>query len=152
MSNFQADFSESTNALQLTCPVEGIVKRFELHAYTEGDDMLSNTAADNERGMVGVWHAPEPYPDKLDARTRYKIEGLEGLQRFFKEAQASDGAQFGLLDLRSDKSYRSHATIGRWTRSGSTLKLMADGAELDLTISSDGSKLYGGGKVLFVRN
>jgi hypothetical protein len=101
--------------------------------------------------LVGVWHAPEPFPEKLDAKTRYRIGGVEGLEQFFKEAQASDGAQFGLIDLRVDKTFRIHATVGTWYRDGSLLKLKVDGHETALTISSTGAKLQSGGKTVYTR-
>ena len=47
---------------------------FELHATNEGDAQLPFRVSDSEAGLVGLWDAPEPYPEKLDARTRAKIE------------------------------------------------------------------------------
>jgi hypothetical protein len=151
MANFDADYREATGTLHLNYVVEGIPKSFELHAYTEGDDQLPYLASADERGLPGLWSAPEPFPEKLDARTRYKIGGLEGLQQFFREARASDSSQFSLLDLRVDKTFRMHATVGKWVKSGSTLKLIDGVNELDLTISSDGRNLMSGGKAIFTR-
>jgi hypothetical protein len=74
------------------------------------------------------------------------------LEQFSKEAKASDAAQFGLLDLRVDKTFRIHAKVGNWERAGSILKLIVGRDEIDLTISSDGSKLLGGGKPVYVRD
>jgi hypothetical protein len=68
-----------------------------------------------------------------------------------KEASASNGAQFGSLDLRCDKSFRIHATVGTWQKNGSALKLRAEGHEMVFTISKDG-KLLSGGKPAYVRS
>jgi hypothetical protein len=150
MSNFEGDYDPSTDVLTVTYPVYGKMQSFQLYAYTSGDESLPATGSDS--GVVGLWHAPEPYPDKLDARSRYKYFGLEGLQTFVHEATASDGAQFALLDLRVDGSFRSHSTIGSWTRNGSALQLKAAGKEKVLSISADGQKLVMGGKVVYERS
>jgi hypothetical protein len=152
MSNFEGDYKESDKTLTFTYTVEGRQQSFELHATTEGDDQLVSMLSDSERALAGLWHAPEPFPDKLDARTRYKIGDLEGLERFAKEAGASESAQFAILDLRVDRSFRNHSKIGRWSRSGSTLSLMLEGKQTDLTISADGSKLQSHGKTVYERN
>jgi hypothetical protein len=152
MRSFEADYSQSTGIFRLTYPVNGVPLSFELHSYTEGDDRLSSSVSGSERSMPGVWHSPEPFPDKLDSKTRFRIGDVDGLQQFSKEAKASDAAQFGLLDLRTDKSFRNHATEGTWERSGSILKLFAEGKETDLSISQDGQQLIAGGKVVYVRN
>jgi hypothetical protein len=152
MSNFEGDYNESAGTLTVFYPVNGKPGRFELHMYTEGDNLLTPALTDSDRGMPGLWHAPEPFPDMLDARTRYKIGGLEGLQQFFKEAGKSDGAQFAVLDLRVDKSYRYHGILGRWQKNGQTVILKGEGGEIQLTLSADGQKLMSGGKASFIRN
>jgi len=152
MNSLVADYNENDGSLTLTCIVDNKPKTYTLYAYTSGDDQLAVLAADAERSMVGLWNAPEPFPEKLDAKWRYKIGGLEGLQQFFKEAMQSDAAQFGLLDLRSDKTYRMHAEIGRWQRSGSTLQLFPpDSPEIDFTISANGRDLLSHGKAAYTR-
>ena len=151
MATFPADYNRSNNALYLTYSEGGKSKTYELHEYTEGDDQLDSTVNSSEQALIGLWNAPDPYPEKLDARTRYKIGGIEGLQDFSKEASASDGSQFGLLDLRVDKTYRIHAQVGTWTRSGSILRLFYQGTEQDLTMSPDGTKLLMGGKKVYIR-
>jgi len=152
LATFDADYNESTGALHLNYTVDRETRSFTLYPYTEGDRQLSSALSDSERGFAGLWHAPEPFPEMLDARVRYRIGGLEGLEQFSKEAKASDAAQFGLLDLRVDKTFRIHAKVGNWERAGSILKLIVGRDEIDLTISSDGSKLLGGGKPVYVRD
>jgi len=152
LQTFTADYYEATNILRLTYPVEGRLKTFELHIFTEGDNLLTPAMTQEEQSMAGLWHAPEPYPDKMDCQTRYKIGGLEGLADFTKEAKASEGATFTLLDLRVDKSFRIHGSIGTWRRRGSILWLKDGPSETPLNISNDGMKLLAGGKAVFVRN
>lgn len=147
MQDFEADYNESTGLMHLSHEVEGHMQTFELHTYTEGDDQLSGDG----QGVAGLWHAPEPFPDKLDAKTRNKID-LDGLAKFSEEAKASDGAQFGLLDVRVDSTYRNGARVDRWARSGSILKLFIDGKEMDLDISANGQKLLSHGKTVYVRD
>ena len=151
MANFEADYRRSDGSLMLTYSVNGRGKTYELHSYTEGDDQLDNVLNSEERGVGGLWHAPDPFPEKLDARVRYKIGDIQGLQDFSKEAKASDESQFGLLDLRVDRSFRVHASVGTWTRNGSTVRLFKDGKETDFTLSPDGTKLLIGGKKAYVR-
>ncbi|WP_144241259.1 hypothetical protein [Fimbriimonas ginsengisoli] len=150
MSNFEGNYDRSTNTLTISYPVKGMLRTFQLHPTNQGDDRLPMAASGAERGLVGLWQAPEPFPDKLDARTRTKVQE-EGLQMFFQEASASDGAQFAVIDLRPDHSFRDHSTIGSWQRNGSTLTMFAKGKRLDLQISGDGSKLLSRGKAVYVR-
>ncbi len=152
MSNFEGSYSDATNIFTVTYPVDGKLKTYQLHATTEGDDQLPVTVSGSMRGMIGLWHTPEPFPDKLDARTRYKIGDLDGLQRFAGEAKESNGAEFGILDLRSDGTFRIHATLGSWKREGSTLTLFAAGKRIELTVSANGAKLSLNGKAAYQRN
>lgn len=84
-----------------------------------------------------------------NARSRTKYE--EGLPDFANETAAGDGAQFAVMDLRCDRSYRQHATIGTWDRNGSTLILFASAKKLVYQISADGTKLLKDGSVAYVR-
>lgn len=152
MADFSADFNGNTGALLLHLTTDGITKSYDLHAYTEGDDQLASLVTDDARPFVGLWHYPEPFPEKLDARTRYKIGGLEGLQQFFKEAAASDGAQFGLLDLRVDGFFRLNGLVEHWRREGSNIILRIEGKDVSFAISpKDGHLLYAG-KAMYVRD
>ena len=151
MSNFEGDYNESSQTLSVSYPVKGYLQGFNLHATNEGDDQLPLDGVAANSGLIGLWQGVEPYPGKLDARTRAKIE-LDGLQHFAKEAMASNSAQFSLLDLRRDGRFRIHSTVGTWRRNGSILVLLAENKETDLAISSDGSKLLTGGKPIYVRN
>lgn len=152
MQNFEADYDDDAGALHLTYPVDGMPKTFQLYPYTAGDDQLISMVGDNERGVQGLWRAPEPFPDMLDAKTRYRIGGLEGLEKFFQEAGQSDAAQFGIIDLRVDKTFRNHAIIGRWRKEGSTVTLIVPPDEIHLTLSPNGQKLTSRGKIVYVRN
>lgn len=150
MANFTGDYDSANGVLTVYYPVEGMVTPFALHMYTEGDDQLTAIAADTS--VVGLWHAPEPFPDRLDARTRYKIGGIEGLQDYANESQGSDGAQFGLLDLRVDSNYRQTDTVDMWSKNGSTVILIREKQKIYLTLSNDGQKLLSNGRVAFIRN
>lgn len=150
MSNFEGTYNPKTRALYISYMVNGIMKQFELHDMTEGDDQLTPRLSDFERGLPGFWHAPDPYPGKLDARTRTKIQE-NGLQMFANEASASDGAQFNVLDVRVDKTFRQHGTLGTWVREGQMLVLIVDGHRSSLEISRDGTKLLKNGKTAYVR-
>lgn len=152
MDNFEGDYVEQTSAFHVSYRQDGLLKSFELHMYTEGDDALPWLVSPKERGYVGLWHMPDPFPEKLDARSRYKFFGLEGLQKFLTEAVASDGCQFAIIDLRSDRSFRASATIGTWQVNGNILTMKDDQTTIEYTISSDGTKLYNGGQVIYVRN
>jgi hypothetical protein len=152
MQNFEGEYDKDRNTLTVTYPVEGRPTAFELHPYTDGDDKLTMVAGSDERPYIGLWHAPEPFPDRLDARVRYKIGDIDGLRQFGKEAGASEGAQFGLLDLRPDLTFRIHSKVGNWQRSGSTLSLILEGKQIDYAISPDGTKLLARGKPAYVRN
>ena len=152
LSNFGGSYNDGTKVLTVSYPINGRLKSFQLHATTEGDDQRTFSVSDAARGMIGLWHAPEPFPEKLDARTRYKIGDLEGLQRFAREAGTSNGAEFDVLDLRSDGTFRAHATLGSWSRQGSTLTLFADGKRREFAISTTGAKLLEQGKAAYVRN
>jgi hypothetical protein len=150
MQNFRGSYDQSSRALYISYPVKGVLTNFTLYLTTDGDDQLQSAVSGDERGMVGLWHAPNPYPDKLDARTRSKIDD-RGLRPFFNEAASCDGAQFSLLDLRADKSFRIHGTVGTWQKSGSTLTLIANGKPIQFGISGDGTKLLQGGKPAYIR-
>lgn len=152
LDDFEADYNQRTGILFLTYRVDGLMKTFQLLKYSEPDNYVSRFATDSERSLIGLWGAPEPFPEKLDCQTRYKIGGLEGLEQFTKEASASEAAVFALLDLRGDKSFRLHGKIGTWSRNGSTLTLREGKDETRFTISSDNSKLQLGGKTAFARN
>ena len=151
MKTFTADYQQASHSLLLNYPVGAANRSYTLYAYTEGDDQLSSVLNSDDRAVAGLWCAPEPFPEKLDARVRYKIGGIEGLQDFSREAKASDEAQFGLLDLRVDKSFRIHGKAGTWVRNGSTLKLFIDQSEIVFTISGDGAKLMIAGKKAYIR-
>ena len=150
LNDFDADYYDATSTLSLDYPVKGNIESFALHAYTEGDNLLEAAGGGLEPSMVGLWNAPEPFPEMLDARTRYKIGGLEGLERFSHEASASDDAQFALLDLRKDKSYRFHGKLGTWYVTGSTLVLVDGNKETPYAISEDRRKLSARGKIQFI--
>jgi len=148
MSNFEGDYDEYSKTLYITYPVKGMLQRFSLHDTMEGDDQRGSLGID--RSVVGLWHEPEPYPDKLDARTRGKVDD-RGLVPFFKEAGASEGAQFNVIDLRADRTLRIHGKGGMWGRNGSTLTLTFDKGSMSLEISADGRKLLSRGKAVYVR-
>jgi hypothetical protein len=148
---FPAEYVPSSGMLSLPYPVEGVPTTFALYPFTAGDDSLISTLSASERGLAGVWCAPDPFPEKLDSKTRYRIGGLEGLQRFCHEAIASDSAQFGVIDLRVDGTYRSGGKMGYWSRDGSTVKLVMGIQVTTLTISPDGGKLMSGGRTAYVR-
>jgi hypothetical protein len=149
--DFEGTYDQSESTLTITYPIGGKPQSFALHLTTEGDDQLPLLVTDEAAALIGLWHAPEPFPDKLDARTRAKID-LDGLQRFAKEAAASNAAQFGIIDLHRDGTFRMHDIVGRWGRNGSILRLFIKGGEKDLAISTDGAKLLEGGKPAFLRN
>ena len=150
MDDFDGVYDPSDGSLTVEYRVGGALQHFALHLTTEGDDQLPLLVPDTSAGFIGLWYAPEPFPDKLDARTRTKIE-LDGLQRFFDEAGASNAAQFGILDLRRNATFRMHGIVGTWSRSNSILRLNVKGQKTDFTISADGAKLLLGGKPVFVR-
>lgn len=151
MFSFEGDYDASTGALTIAYPVKGHTLSYELHATTEGDNSRTPSVSDAERGLVGLWQAPDPYPERLDAHWRAKIEE-DGLPHFADEAKASDGAMFGILDLRVDATFRSHALEGSWSRDGQWLVLRAEGHTKRLQISSDGQKLISDGKTAYQRN
>ena len=150
--NFQANYNKLNETLYVTYPVKGELKEYKLYATTAGDSPVPSNMAYEDRGLIGVWHAPEPFPDRLDARTRYKIGDLEGLQRFFKEAMESDGAQFNIIGIKTDKTYRSHKMTGGWHRDGNLLLVKTDTGTSKFTISSDGLKLLLGNRVAFLKD
>ena len=150
MSNFEGRYDPGKKALYITYLVKGIPKTYELHSSTEGNEQRKVSISDFERGLAGVWYTPEPFPNKLDARTRNKVQE-QGLQLFVGEAAASEGAIFSQLDLRVDRSFRIHETIGTWSRNGSILTLSANGKTKQYEISRDGMKLTMGGKAAYVR-
>jgi hypothetical protein len=149
--DFEGNYDDSNGALTIAYPIGGKLQSYQLHLTTEGDDQLPLMVPEASAGMVGLWYAPEPYPDKLDARTRAKID-LDGLPRFAKEAEASNAAQFGILDLRRNGSFRIHSILGPWQKLGSTLRLKVKTQNVDFAISPDGTKLLLGGQVAYVRN
>ncbi|HLK16808.1 MAG TPA: hypothetical protein VKT78_18515 [Fimbriimonadaceae bacterium] len=150
MFSFEGTYEGSTNALTISYPVRGIMQSFELHAYTEGDNTLPVTVSDAARGFIGLWNAPDPYPGRLDAHWRTKIEE-DGLQHFANEAKASDGAVFSALDLRSNGTFRYGFDQGTWDKDGGWIVLVTAKAKIRFQISGDGRKLLMGGKPAFVR-
>lgn len=151
MSNFEADYNSKTGELILSYPVKGMLKTFHLLPFSNPAGLVAVRADDPDLQNRTLWHAPEPFPDKMTARDRNRFFGLEGLQQFMGEASASDGAQFALLDLRPSHAFRAGSTVGRWTQEGTTLTLMADGGRVQFTIV-DGQKLVSGGKTKFIIN
>ncbi|MES1227272.1 MAG: hypothetical protein ABUL72_01295, partial [Armatimonadota bacterium] len=83
---FDADYDASTGYLRMHYKVNGEMQTFSLLSYTAGDDQLPWTVAEDARSMVGLWKMIEPFPERLDSKTRFRIGGLEGLQQFFEEA------------------------------------------------------------------
>ncbi|MDR3692583.1 MAG: hypothetical protein P4L46_24600 [Fimbriimonas sp.] len=152
MLNFEGDYDPNQGKLEITYLVKGTMRIFSLYPYTAGDNHRVNAVDDHDRGMVGVWHTPEPYPDKLDSHWRYRIGGLEGLEQFFTEASRSDSAQFGLIDLRIDRTFRLHAKGGIWNLNGRTLTLIFDTGKAIYNLSDNGQKLLQGGKPVYIRN
>lgn len=153
MSNFEGIYNQSTKTLSISYPVKGMLTRFDLHAINEDDAGLQTQAfgaTASDKAVMGLWCAPEPFPSKLDARTRAKVQE-QGLQHFFGEARTSDSAQLSVMDLKPDKSFRIHASTGMWIRSGSTLSLIVKGHATNYQISSDGTKLLQDGHVVFER-
>ncbi|HWD39421.1 MAG TPA: hypothetical protein VG944_11260 [Fimbriimonas sp.] len=152
MIDFTGTYDKSNGVLKIAYPVKGMLTPFELHMTTEGDDGLASVLADGERGIAGLWHAPDPPPELLDAKTQYKIGGLEGLERFVTQAIGADGSEFGIVDFRVDHTFRIHDKIGNWSKSGSTVRLTYQGKVIMvLTMSADG-KLLSGGKLAYVCN
>lgn len=151
---FEADYNDDEEMLSLNYTLDGRPRSFQLFPYGQGDDKLTSLLTPDEAQLKGLWHAPEPFPERLDSKTRYRIEGIDGLSRFSTEAMASDGAQFQIMDLRVDKTCRIHADTGRWDRDGSTLVLLIDNTRVEFQISNtnQGMKLLSGGKVAYIRN
>lgn len=151
LSNFTGSYNANSGALFITYPVNGVLQSFELHATNEGDELRSYRLSDADRAVAGLWQQPDPFPEKLDARTRAKIDE-HGLVRFFQEAIKSNAAQFSILDLRVDHTFRQHSHQGTWELSGSTLILLPeDGGRKELQVSADRSQILAGGKVILVR-
>lgn len=150
MSNFQGTYDESNHALSITYNVDGVPHTYDLHATDEGDGQLAVTAAADEIGLVGLWQPPDPFPGKLDAKTRSKIEE-DGLQRFMKEASESEKPLFKVVDLRVNKTFRLHSTIGTWRKTGQTVILSSNGIDQAFQLSSDGQSLLVDGKVALIR-
>jgi hypothetical protein len=151
MSDFPGRYNSNSKSLFVSYPVNGIIKTFELHATNEGDETRSDRLSNSEKSVSGLWQQPDPFPEKLDARTRAKIDE-HGLERFFQEAIKSNAAQFTILDLRVDHTFRQHSHQGNWELDGSTLVLLPEeGGRKELQVSSDRSQILAGGKVILVR-
>ncbi len=149
MQNFRGKYNPSDGSLTVTYLVKGTMRSYQLHDITAGDDNVSVTVSGSERGLVGLWQAPEPHPDMLDARTRGKIDD-RGMMPFVKEAGESDGSQFGVMDLLANRTFRIHDKAGTWSSDGRTLTLMCPPAKPMVFQISNG-KLMAGGKVAYVR-
>ena len=151
MKDFTAEYNEQNATLYVTCFEKDIYKTFKLYALSDGDARRDNLLHGVDRGLAGIWHAPDPFPERMNCRERFKFFGLEGLQQFAKEAMSADGAQMAVMDLRTDRTYRFHDKTGMWKRDGSLLILMTETADMKFQISDDGSKLLTGGKVAFTK-
>lgn len=148
--DFEGDYNPSTGALTISYPIGRVMQSWDLYPYTVGDDQLPNNVGGD--GLIGLWHAPCPFPERLDPYVRYKIGGVEGLQRFLKEAVESDKAEFKVINLRRDGNYRADGLIDQWVHDGSTVTLFNGPQRMTFTLSADGQKLMAGKNVAFQRN
>jgi len=151
MRDFTAEYNERNHTLFVDALDKDTVKTFRLYAISEGDSARTKSLHEDEVGLDGIWHAPDPFPERMNCRERFKFFGLEGLEQFFKEAMNADGAQLTVMDLRVDRSYRFHSMVGMWKRDGAYLVLTTDGPDVRYRISDDGLKLMQGNKVAFVK-
>jgi len=147
MYNFEGDYDKRTGKLSISYPVKGTLKTFSLYATNGGDDQLTGNGANT--GVAGLWQEPDPFPERMDAHTRDKIDEL-GLEHFIKEAGASESAMFNILDLRNDFTFRLHGQTGSWSRDGSTVILRPGQGVVRFQLSQDG-KLLSGGKPAYIR-
>ena len=153
LSDFDADYDASRGTLNLNYKIgDAPLTTYILWPYTGSDDQRTPSVSEDERGLVGLWRGPEPFPERLDSKTRFRIGGLDGLKQFAEEARACVAAQFALLDLRADKTFRIHDEEGEWYRKGSELVLQIDIKLTRYTISQDGTKLNAGGKTAYIHN
>lgn len=150
MSDFPGTYNPTRRSLTISYKVRGVMRTFDLYAVNEGDDRLPTKVSGPARALVGLWGAPDPHPQRLDARTRQKIDEM-GLQRFFDEAAQSDAAVFAVMDLRPDGSVRYHKETGTWKLEGSTLSIAFSMSKQVFQLSRDGSQLLNAGRVVFVR-
>ncbi len=109
----------------------------------------ADQTGDSDRQFVGLWYSPEPNPERLDSKDRYRIEGVDGLKRFASEAMASSENQFAVLDLRRDHSGLTPTSSreARWRREEAILKV----GEVRYTFSPDFKTLYLNGKVAYLK-
>ncbi|HEY3781760.1 MAG TPA: hypothetical protein VGL56_11790 [Fimbriimonadaceae bacterium] len=150
LTPFDGDYDPGQQMLTLHYVVDGVPKTFSLYKFTVGDDSLSSNGSSNQ-DVVGLWYTPDPYPEKLDSKTRYRIDGLDGLKRFSKEAAMSDGSQFGIMDIKVDGTYRNFSTVSGWKKSGSTLVLTTEkGGHIEFAIN--GNKLMKDGRIAYVKS
>lgn len=147
---FQGDYNPSSGELSLERKDPGMPGYYTLEDYTAGDASLPSLVSDDAKPLVGLWGQTDPNPEKLDSKTRYRIDGIDGLRRFSDEAAGSDGAEFNLIDLRSDGTFRIHQEEGRWQRNGATVHLQSPKIDLTLQISRDLTKLFTG-KTVYMR-
>ena len=150
IGNFEGSYNRKTGALTIAYPYKGVLTRYVLYDTTQGDRDRAVAVGDNERFLIGFWHQPEPFPEKLDARTRQKIQE-NGLKIFMKEAGASEGAMFNVLDLRADRTFRCHAKTGTWNIVDGNVLVLHSDREVKFGITRDG-KLVQGGKVAYTRS
>lgn len=150
MANFEGSFDPASGSLTISYRVDGAMKQFDLYPTNVGDDTRGNALTGAEAGVAGIWQAPDPFPERLDAKTRSKIEE-NGLKRFMDEASQSDAAQFAVLDIRTDHTFRIHEKVGRWQRKGAKVEFSSGNSTVTVQISPDSRKLLGDGRTLWVR-
>jgi len=148
MAPFSADYDPSSGELHLSCSPDGLPASFDLYDYTAGDAGLATMVNDAEKPLIGLWGQIDPFPEKMDSKTRFRIEGIDGLVRFSAEASGSDHAEFNLYDIRSDGSFRYHDKEGRWQRNDATVRFTAPKFDVTFQISRDLTKLFSGKTVL----
>ncbi len=150
MQNFEGDYEERTGSLEFTYRVKGNLRSFHVYRVTGDRPYPAQSADAGDQGLVGLWQGPDRFPERLDGKVRYKIGGLEGLQDFAKEADASEGSLMSFIDLYPNHQYRVHGKSGIWVHNGSQLTLIEGSDRIILNITSDG-KLKAGNTVVFVR-
>jgi len=148
MIDFEGEYNDVTKVLRISYPVKGMMKSFSLYATNQGDEAIQSSRLSDGTGVVGLWQAPDPFPERLDAKTRGKIDD-RGLMPFFREAGSSDSALFSILDIKADGSYRSGGETGSWSVDGSTLRLSTGVGTIEFQIGPSG--LMKGGHVVYMR-
>jgi len=148
---FTGSLSPDGLTLTLNYSMNGMVAAFNLHPFQIGGAQSHMTLPNSESALATLWYCPDPFPQRTDSLSRFRVEGVDGLKKFAAEAATSDASQFGLLDVRRDHTFRMGSTIGIWSKEDGVLHLTSQSMDLKLVIAPDFQNLRSNGRIAFVR-